>query len=119
MRFYFNLIGPDGAAVIDDEGVDALDYEEARRGAMRAIEELREETAWAADPWDGWRLVLVDDSGAPLLSLSLAKLLGETGASIACLCLCLASWVSLARPELAKHLADMQPDVVVRFAPFA
>jgi hypothetical protein len=116
MRFYFNLIGPDHAPIIDDEGVDGIDFEEARQGAMKAIAELRQEKAWAADRWDGWQLVIVDDAGTPLLSIPLGTVAGEAGASLACLAL--AAWVSLARFELAEQLANMHPDALARFAAF-
>ena len=47
------------------------DLAAAQAGALKAIENLRQESPSVSQDWNGWRLEVADASGAVLLSVSL------------------------------------------------
>lgn len=70
MRCYFNLISAD-ETMIDDEGVEVRDLDQAWAQALKAIAELREEAQGEIIEWDRWRLEATDSSGKVLFSVKL------------------------------------------------
>jgi hypothetical protein len=71
VRVYFHLkYGSE--TIIDREGVEVSDLEEARVQASAAIEELRQEDWLAAQSWSRWRLEASDEGGQLQFSLDLA-----------------------------------------------
>jgi hypothetical protein len=70
MRCYFHLA--DKHEIIpDDTGVEVSDVETARRLALKAVHELRQESDHADEDWVGWQLEVVDADGNRLLSIPL------------------------------------------------
>jgi len=70
MRCYFNLISDD-ETIIDDEGVEVRDLDQAWAQALKAIAELRAEAGGEMIEWDHWRLEATDPSGNVLFSIKL------------------------------------------------
>jgi len=70
MRCYFNLISDD-ETMIDDEGVEVRDLDQAWAQALKAIAELRAEAEGDLIEWDRWRLEAADSNGKVLFSLKL------------------------------------------------
>ncbi len=70
MRCYFNLVSAD-ETIIDDEGVDVRDLDQAWAQALKAIAELRAEADGELIDWDNWRLDAVDSNGKVLFSIKL------------------------------------------------
>jgi hypothetical protein len=70
MRCYFNLISDD-ETILDDEGVEVRDLDQAWAQALKAIAELRGEADGELIEWDRWRLEAVDPSGNVLFSIKL------------------------------------------------
>lgn len=73
MRCYFHLVR-DQEELIDDEGVDVSDFENARAQAMMAVRELQREAGGIVEDWSGWQLNVVNAEGYLLwyVPLSLA-----------------------------------------------
>lgn len=70
MRCYFNLVSDD-ETMIDEEGVEVRNIDQAWAQALKAIAELREEAEGDFIEWDRWSLQATDASGAILFSLKL------------------------------------------------
>jgi hypothetical protein len=70
LRVYFHLRSAHDV-ILDPEGVEVSNLQEARVQAIRAMEELRHEDAAAAREWSGWTLTVADASGTILFSLNL------------------------------------------------
>jgi hypothetical protein len=70
MRCYFNLISDD-ETMIDDEGVEVRDLDQAWAQALKAIAELRAEAEGDLIEWDRWRLEAADSNGKVLFSVKL------------------------------------------------
>ncbi|WP_425286931.1 DUF6894 family protein [Microvirga guangxiensis] len=70
MRCYFNLISDD-ETMLDDEGVEVKDLDQAWAQALKAIAELRAEAEGEFIEWDRWRLEATDASGKVLFALKL------------------------------------------------
>lgn len=69
MRCYFNLLNG-GETILDKDGLEVTDLNEARSEVLKAIKEVRAETKIAND-WQGWRMDVVDEAGSVLLSIPL------------------------------------------------
>ncbi|MBF9234412.1 DUF6894 family protein [Microvirga alba] len=70
MRCYFNLVnGTD--MIVDQDGIEVRDIEQARSQAWKAIEELRAEDSASASEWKDWRLEVTDASGTIFFSINL------------------------------------------------
>lgn len=70
MRCYFNLIS-DNETMLDDEGIEVRDLDQARAQALKAIAELREEADGDFIEWDRWHLEATDSEGKVLFSIKL------------------------------------------------
>ncbi|PVE21823.1 hypothetical protein DC522_24495 [Microvirga sp. KLBC 81] len=70
MRCYFNLVS-DEETMLDDEGVEVRDLDQAWAQALKAIAELREEAEGDFIEWDRWRLEATDAKGKVLFSIKL------------------------------------------------
>ena len=70
MRCYFHLVNSH-EEILDDEGIEVSDLEDAKAQALVAIEDIREEAIQLGASWHGWRLEIADSSGRVLASLSL------------------------------------------------
>jgi hypothetical protein len=70
MRCYFNLIS-DEETMLDDEGVEVRDLDQAWAQALKAIAELRQEAEGDLIEWDRWRLEATDSMGKVLFSIKL------------------------------------------------
>jgi hypothetical protein len=70
MRCYFNLISDD-ETMLDDEGVEVRDLDQAWAQALKAVAELRDEAEGDLIDWDRWRLEATDATGKVLFSLKL------------------------------------------------
>lgn len=70
MRCYFNLISDD-ETLLDNEGVDVKDLDQAWAQALKAIAELRQETDVDFTEWERWRLEATDSAGRVLFSIKL------------------------------------------------
>ena len=70
MTHYFFHIRDDGNTIIDKEGDDFLNVEEARRSAVNAIRELAAERIKSGEMVGNARMELCDEAGHLLLSLS-------------------------------------------------
>ena len=70
MRCYFNLVSDD-ETMIDDEGVEVKNLDQAWAQALKAIAELRAEADGESIEWDRWRLEATDSSGKVLFALKL------------------------------------------------
>ena len=70
MRCYFNLISDD-ETMIDDEGVEVRDLDQAWAQALKAVAELRAEADGDLIEWDRWRLEAADPNGKVLFSIKL------------------------------------------------
>lgn len=70
MRCYFNLISDD-ETMIDDEGVEVRDLDQAWAQALKAVMELRAEAEGELIEWDRWRLEATDMNGNVLFTVKL------------------------------------------------
>lgn len=70
MRCYFNLISDD-ESMIDDEGVEVRDIDQAWAQALKAIAELRDEAEGEFIEWDRWTLQATDSKGNILFTVKL------------------------------------------------
>jgi hypothetical protein len=71
MRCYFNLVHAHGE-LIDEEGVEVSDFENAKAQAMMAVAELRREPRGIVEDWSGWQLNVVNAEGYLLWSVPLS-----------------------------------------------
>jgi hypothetical protein len=97
VRIYFHLKSAH-EILLDGEGVEVSDPQEARVQAARLIEELRPQEA---QYWSGWTLTATDAAGRVLFAVDLDSNVGSG----------LVSLLFLQGSELHKHLAHMLPDV--------
>ncbi len=74
MRCYFHLVNSH-EEILDDEGIEVSDLEDAKAQALVAIEDIREEAIQSGASWQGWRLDVVNPSGEVLLSIPLEPVL--------------------------------------------
>ena len=70
MRCYFNLV----ETIVDSEGVEVADLNEARGLALEAVAEMIQHNGGEITDWRGWRLEAVDASGAVLFTIRLDAL---------------------------------------------
>jgi hypothetical protein len=71
MRCFFHLV--DSASTIRDEhGIEVADLEQARAEAINTIREFRAEEP--ATNLSGWKLMVADAAGTPLVFVSLDSL---------------------------------------------
>jgi len=70
MRCFFNLVSDD-ETMIDDEGVEVRDIDQAWAQALKAIAELRAEAEGEFIDWDRWSLQALDANGNVLFSVKL------------------------------------------------
>ena len=74
MWCYFNLVEA-FQTIVDDEGVEVADVDEARTLALEVIAEMIQQGEAQIADWRGWRLEVTDASGAVLFTISLSALL--------------------------------------------
>jgi hypothetical protein len=72
MRCYFNLVHTH-QILVDHEGVEADDLDEARTLTREAAAEVIQNGDADVTDWRGWRLDVVDGTGSVLFTLSLAE----------------------------------------------
>ena len=77
-RFFFNLIS-DTEVIRDETGVDLLIEEDVVGHIACALMDLYRESLLASDEWAGWRMVVADDTGRTVLSLTLGGSIHEDG----------------------------------------
>jgi hypothetical protein len=70
MRCYFHLVNSHNT-IRDDTGVEVADEETARRLALQAIHDLRQEGDHSSEDWAGWQLDVIDAQGNLVLSIPL------------------------------------------------
>jgi hypothetical protein len=70
MRYYFNLVN-DTERIVDGDGVEAKDLDQAWAQALKAIEELREEDGAEVGDWSDWHLEVTDAFGTIVFSIKL------------------------------------------------
>ena len=75
MRCFFHLLGPEGAELLDEVGVEVSSLDDARTEALKAMAELRAESPGSLGEWNGWVLRIVDDRNSTLADLSLSMIL--------------------------------------------
>jgi hypothetical protein len=74
MRCYFHLV-TSHEQILDEEGIEVSNVEDAKAQALSAVNELRQEYAGAIEDWSGWRLDIVDSEGRFLHSIQLIETL--------------------------------------------
>ncbi|MCB8823037.1 DUF6894 family protein [Microvirga rosea] len=74
MRCYFNLID-NYEKILDHDGIEVTDLDQARVQAIKAIEELLEEEEEFAEDWRNWTLEVTNETGKVLLSIPLNSIL--------------------------------------------
>jgi hypothetical protein len=73
MRCFFHLLsGAD--TILDDQGLEIFDLQEAEVQAFMAIQEVRQELDSIDEDLKGWHLNVVDGSGTTLMSIPLDAL---------------------------------------------
>ena len=78
MRIYFNLVR--GTEILEDEdGFDLADLRSAHVEAVEALRDLKRAEPSASADWIGWRLDIVDASGAVLDSINLDAIPSDSG----------------------------------------
>jgi hypothetical protein len=98
MRYFFHLVNA-SEIIRDEEGLELPDSEEARLAALSEIDELRREDSVTVEEWRGWRLNVVDASGALVFSIALDST--SVGLlTVACLEL-------FARSQSLQHVTNM------------
>jgi hypothetical protein len=58
--------------ILDETGIEVSDLEAAHYQALKAIQELRQESEADDIDWSGWHLEVVDSAGNVLLTIPLA-----------------------------------------------
>ncbi|MBL0405854.1 hypothetical protein JKG68_17985 [Microvirga aerilata] len=71
MHCYFHLVHAH-ERILDETGIEVSNLEAAHYQALKAIQELREETEAGEIDWRDWHLEVVDEAGNILLSIPLA-----------------------------------------------
>src|SRR5918994_272706 len=102
IRIYFHLKDAH-EVLLDAEGVEVPDPQEARIQATSVIEELRPKDA---QYWSGWTLTAIDASGRVLFAVDLDSNVGSA----------LLSLLFLQGSDLRQHFAHMLPDVLAGIA---
>ncbi len=74
MRCYFHLVNRD-EEILDEEGMEVSDLEDAKAQALAAIDELRRDYEDVLEDWRQWRLNIVTRDGTLLHSIPLAQTL--------------------------------------------
>jgi hypothetical protein len=74
MRCHFHLV-TSHEEILDEDGIEVSDLEDAKAHALSAIDELTREYAGAIEDWSGWRLDIVDPEGRLLHSIQLIETL--------------------------------------------
>ena len=69
-RYFFHLFGGSDA-ILDEDGIEVGDFEEARTEVKRTVRQLQCEDPAEASKWKGWNLDVVDRFGNVALSISL------------------------------------------------
>ncbi len=72
MRCYFHLVNSH-EEILDDEGIEVSNFEDAKAQALIAVVELRREYSDVIDDWSGWRLEIVCPEGRLLHSIPLSQ----------------------------------------------
>jgi hypothetical protein len=67
---YFHLVHAH-ERILDETGIEVSDLEAAHYQALKAIQELREETGTDDIDWRGWHLQVTDKAGNVLLAIPL------------------------------------------------
>jgi hypothetical protein len=70
MHCYFHLVNSH-STIRDDTGVEVPDEESARRLALQAIYDLRQEGDLSSEDWAGWQLDIIDAEGNLVLTIPL------------------------------------------------
>jgi hypothetical protein len=70
MKCYFNLVNG-SERIIDQDGIEVRDIEQAHVQAVKAIAELREEDDATSSDWANWSLEVTDSFGNVLFSINL------------------------------------------------
>jgi hypothetical protein len=73
MRCFFHLMSGDDS-ILDDQGLEISDLQEAEVQALMAIQEVRQEMDSIEEDLKGWHLYVVDGSGATMMSIPLDAL---------------------------------------------
>ena len=68
MRYYFNLVSSHHT-IIDNEGLEVADVEEARTFAREAVAEMVQDGVSEIAHWRGWELEARDASGTVLFTV--------------------------------------------------
>jgi hypothetical protein len=75
-RFFFHLKS-DGGLITDDDGIDLPGLSEVTREALQSARELLAEAIKTGKPTLPEALLVVDETGRPVLELPLVKVLPE------------------------------------------
>ena len=78
-RFFFNFISNDAEVIRDETGIVLSIEGDVVSSIACALEDLYRESSLAADEWQGWRMVVADDTGRTVLSLTLGGWIQEDG----------------------------------------
>ena len=105
MRVYFHLVSAD-QVILDPEGVEVRDVDQAHAEALKAIEKFRDEDAEVVRTWSGWTLSVYGAGGNLLFTLDLDSLAKGAGGLISIVLMLLGCHV-------LQDLSHMTPD---RFA---
>jgi hypothetical protein len=70
MRYFFHLASED-VTIPDEIGMEAPDLLTAIAGALKSIEEIRDEIPASTSEWSGWRLEITDENGHVLETIVL------------------------------------------------
>jgi hypothetical protein len=70
MRCYFNLVNGH-EKILDQDGIEVRNLEQAYTQALKAVEELRAEDDTSASDWADWSLEVTDSSGTVLFLINL------------------------------------------------
>ena len=68
MRYYFNLVSSHHT-IIDNEGLEVADVEEARTFARAAVAEMVQDGVAEIAHWRGWQMEARDTSGTVLFTV--------------------------------------------------
>jgi hypothetical protein len=107
MRLFFNLRSTNDC-VLDEEGLECASAEIAVEDAISALAGFHAEPGAPSDDWAGWRLEIVDITGALVAVLRLDRCAGNALNSILALLLQLALIVGTL--QQLQHLACVLTD---------
>jgi hypothetical protein len=74
MRCYFNLVSSHHT-ILDEEGLEVADMEEARTFAREAITEMTQDGVAEIAHWRGWQMEARDASGTVLFTMGFDALI--------------------------------------------